>query len=88
MQFYAVEDHSVAISKPPMLALLTNIGSNTAMGARWRVPRLFSPNAALVDILTCASTRADGDGSVDVVSEYGMPQVGPLIAGHSREVYN
>ncbi|KAI0036501.1 glycoside hydrolase family 13 protein [Vararia minispora EC-137] len=79
MQFYAVEEHSVAVLKPPMLALLTNVGSDTSQGARWIVPRAFAPHALLIDVLTCAPVLADANGGVDIVSQYGMPQVRPFL---------
>ncbi|KAI0042477.1 glycoside hydrolase family 13 protein [Auriscalpium vulgare] len=75
MKFLAVEDNSLAISKPPMLGLLTNIGSDTSQSVTWTVPALYSPNEVLLDILTCSKVTTDAQGGVTVQSMYGMPQV-------------
>jgi alpha-amylase len=75
MKFLTVEDHSMAVSKPPMLALFTNVGSEGSQGVTWHVDGIFSRNELLVDVLTCATVLADAQGGVIVPSVYGMPQV-------------
>jgi alpha-amylase len=75
MKFMAVEDHSIAISKPPILALFTNVGSETTRGVNWKVDEVFHPNEQLVDVLTCAKVMTDERGGVNIPSVYGMPQV-------------
>jgi alpha-amylase len=75
MKFLAIEDHSVAVFKPPMLALLTNVGSDGSRGITWKVDAIFSPNEPLVDVLTCTKITADTNGGVAIPSLYGMPQV-------------
>ncbi|KAF8469430.1 glycoside hydrolase family 13 protein [Russula ochroleuca] len=75
MKFLAIEDHSMAISKPPILALFTNVGTEIAQGVNWKVDAIFPPNELLVDVLTCTKVMADGQGGVNVPSAYGMPQV-------------
>jgi Domain of unknown function (DUF1966) len=75
MKFLATEDHSMAVSKPPMLALFTNIGSESPQSVTWHVDEIFSPNELLVDVLTCTKVLADAQGGVTVPSVYGMPQV-------------
>jgi alpha-amylase len=75
MKFLAIEDHSMAISKPPILALFTNIGTESPQGVNWKVNAIFPPNELLVDVLTCTKVMADGQGGVNVPSAYGMPQV-------------
>jgi alpha-amylase len=75
MKFLAVEDHSLAISKPPMLALFTNVGSEDSRGVTWHVDDIFSKNELLVDVLTCTTVLADAQGGVTVPSVNGMPQV-------------
>ncbi|KAA1469760.1 glycoside hydrolase family 13 protein [Dentipellis sp. KUC8613] len=76
MKFYAIEQNSFAVSKPPMLALLTNIGSETSKSVVWNVPQAgFQPNEELLDVFTCSKVMADGQGGVNVRSEYGMPQM-------------
>jgi len=75
MKVLSVQDHSMAIFKPPMLALFTNVGSESPWGITWQVDAVFSPNELLVDVLTCTKVMADAQGSVTVTSVYGMPQV-------------
>ncbi|KAI0301148.1 glycoside hydrolase family 13 protein [Multifurca ochricompacta] len=75
MKLLAVEDHSMAVSKPPMLALFTNIGSENSRGVTWHVDAVFPPNELLVDVLTCSKVVADQQGGVTVPCAYGMPQV-------------
>ena len=75
MKVLAVQDHAMAIFKPPMLALFTNVGTESARGVTWQVDAIFSPNELLVDVLTCTKINADAQGSVTVASVYGMPQV-------------
>ena len=75
MKFLAIEDHSMAVSKPPILALFTNIGSDSLQSTTWHVDAVFSPNELLVDVLTCTKVLADAQGGVTVPCAYGMPQV-------------
>ena len=75
MKVLSVQDHSMAIFKPPMLALFTNVGIESPWGITWQVDFVFSPNELLVDVLTCTKFMADAQGSVTVTSVYGMPQV-------------
>ena len=65
----------MAISKPPILTLFTNVGSKSSCGVNRKVDAVFHPNEQLVDVLTCAKVTADGHGGVDIPSAYGMPQV-------------
>ncbi|KAH9999621.1 glycoside hydrolase family 13 protein [Russula compacta] len=64
MKFLAIEDHSMAVFKPPMLGLFTNVGSESPQGVTWKVDAVFSPNELLVDVLTCAKIAADAQGGV------------------------
>jgi len=75
MRVLSVQEHSMAIFKPPMLALFTNVGSESPWPITWQVDAVFSPNEQLVDVLTCTKVMADALGSVTVPSVYGMPQV-------------
>jgi alpha-amylase len=84
MKFLAIEDHSMVISKPPILALFTNIGTESPQGINWKVDAIFPPNELLVDVLTCTKVMADGQGGVNVPSAYGMPQV-LMPAGSLRQ---
>jgi alpha-amylase len=75
MKLMAVQDQSMAISKPPMLALFTNVGNESSSGVNWKVDAVFHANEQLVDVLTCSKVTADAKGGVNVPSAYGMPQV-------------
>jgi len=65
----------MAVFKPPMLALFTNIGSESVQSITWQIDAVFQPNEPLVDVLTCTKGFADAHGGVAVPSAYGMPQV-------------
>ncbi|KAH7923770.1 glycoside hydrolase family 13 protein [Leucogyrophana mollusca] len=83
MKFLPQEDPSaLAISKPPMLTLLTNAGSAAGTTAKWNVThQVFKKNQELVDVLTCQPRMADENGGVLVESNGGMPQVlMPVVA--------
>ncbi|KAI9443463.1 glycoside hydrolase family 13 protein [Lactarius indigo] len=67
--------HSMVVSKPPMLALFTNIGSESPQGLTWHADAVFQPNEPLVDVLTCTKVSADAQGGVTIPCLYGMPQV-------------
>jgi alpha-amylase len=75
MKFLSIEDHSMIVSKSPMLALFTNIGSESPHGLTWHADAVFDPNEPLVDVLTCTKVSADAQGGVTVPCVYGMPQV-------------
>ncbi|KAK0438407.1 glycoside hydrolase family 13 protein [Armillaria borealis] len=72
-----LNDNVIAISKPPLLALLTNAGNSST--ATWTIPGnagLFLKGQTLVDVLTCQSYNVDPvTGSLTVESRYGLPQV-------------
>ena len=59
MKLLAVEEQSMAISKPPILALFMNVGSEGSRSINWKVDAVFHPNEQLVDVLTCAKVMAD-----------------------------
>ena len=64
----------MAISKPPMLTLLTNGGSSSSPS--WTITdAIYQPNEELVDILTCNKVNADSKGGVAVKGSGGNPQV-------------
>lgn len=76
MKFLSVEDHTFAVSKPPMLGLFTNIGSQSSETAIWNIEDTgYKPNEDLVDVLTCSKLSADSQGTVYSESYYGMPQL-------------
>lgn len=66
---------ALAISKPPMLALLTNAGQDANGEHSWNISGVFSANEEVEDVLTCTSLRMDGDGNLVVFSDGGMPRV-------------
>ncbi|KAI9572501.1 glycoside hydrolase family 13 protein [Boletus coccyginus] len=77
MQFLdAQSPNTLAISKPPLLALLTNIGSQQTSSVRWNVTHpVFNGKQQLVDVLTCRTFIAGENGSVSIQSDEGMPKV-------------
>lgn len=70
-------DNVIAVSKPPLLALLTNAGNSST--ATWTIPEdagLFLKGQTLIDVLTCQPYNVDPvTGSLTVESRYGLPQV-------------
>ena len=73
MKMLYVQDHSMAIFKPPMLALFTNVGSKAPWGITWQVDPVFPPNELPVDVPT--KVMADAQRIMTVTSVYGMPLV-------------
>ncbi|KII86288.1 glycoside hydrolase family 13 protein [Plicaturopsis crispa FD-325 SS-3] len=68
---------ALAISRPPLLTLLTNSGSNgeTTWNVTGEDGTGFKANETLVDVLTCKQTQADANGGVVAHAAYGEPQV-------------
>jgi len=67
----------LAVWKPPLLALLTNIGSAARSPPTWNIPaseRLFKSKEKVVDILTCVSFTADDNGGLSIVAEGGIAE--------------
>lgn len=77
MQFLDANSSStLVISKPPLLALLTNIGSQQTVSVRWNVTHpVFKSKQQLVDVLTCRTFIAGEGGGVSIQSDEGMPKV-------------
>ncbi|OBZ74584.1 Alpha-amylase A type-1/2 [Grifola frondosa] len=74
VKFLSAEGTTVAVSKAPMLALLTNGGNSSTPS--WSIPAAgYQANEELVDILTCTKINADGNGGVSVQGTSGQPQV-------------
>jgi len=64
----------IAMSKPPLLSLLTN-GGNSSSGS-WTLPDAqFKNNEALVEVLTCTTLTANSKGGLSVNANQGLPQV-------------
>lgn len=77
MQFLdANSSNTLVVSKPPLLALLTNIGSQQTRAVRWNVTHpVFKGRQQLVDVLTCRTFLAGDNGGVSIQSDEGMPKV-------------
>ncbi|KIK01831.1 glycoside hydrolase family 13 protein [Laccaria amethystina LaAM-08-1] len=76
LKFITQQDPSLlAVSKPPLIALLTNLGSNSTKSSTWVASGVASANEVLVDVLSCATVKADGSGGVSVAVVGGLPQV-------------
>ncbi|EJD05256.1 alpha-amylase [Fomitiporia mediterranea MF3/22] len=72
----ASSNGTVALSKPPMLSLISNSG-NMSMPS-WNVNGSdsgFAPGTRLVDILSCNTITTGSDGSVAAHSKAGLPLV-------------
>ncbi|EGN94185.1 glycoside hydrolase family 13 protein [Serpula lacrymans var. lacrymans S7.3] len=65
----------LAVSKPPMIALLTNVGSNATEDVAWTVHSAFGAHEYVIDVLTCNTIQADSKGGMTVKALKGMPQV-------------
>ncbi|KIY63256.1 glycoside hydrolase family 13 protein [Cylindrobasidium torrendii FP15055 ss-10] len=72
-----VDKNALAVSRPPLLGLLTNAGSNSS--AQWTIPAdtgLFQKGESLVDVLTCNYFEVDQtSGDLAIQSDSGMPIV-------------
>ncbi|KAK0441147.1 glycoside hydrolase family 13 protein [Desarmillaria tabescens] len=66
-------NQAIAISKLPILTLLTNVGQSGT--ATWNVPGVFEPKQALVDVLTCNQFIVPSNGNMTVSSNDGLPKV-------------
>ncbi|KAJ3875382.1 GH13 alpha-amylase precursor [Lentinula edodes] len=67
---------TLAVSKPPFLALLTNGGSSSSVS--WSIPSsagLYTGSETLVDVLTCETVTPSSDGSLSVSASSGLPKV-------------
>ncbi|CAL1697820.1 unnamed protein product [Somion occarium] len=74
LKFLVDSTNNLAISKPPMLTLLTNEGSTST--PQWNVPNAgYSANQELIDVLTCTKVNADANGGVSIKGSGGNPQV-------------
>jgi len=69
---------TLVVSKPPLVGLLTNVGSKSATTTTWTVPGsegLYQSGESVVNVLNCKVYQADEQGGVSVQTESGMPQV-------------
>lgn len=85
MNFIAQSNPTLlAVSKPPLLALLTNSGSSSTSQAVWSAKKIYKANETLVDVITCRRFMADPSGGVQVQVVGGMPQVSHPLPGLNR----
>lgn len=79
MKIISQTSSTIAISKSPLLALLSNGGNTT--NPSWSVPNAgFSANENLVDVISCSTVTADGSGGVQISSTGGLPIVCNLFS--------
>ncbi|KAJ7647042.1 hypothetical protein FB45DRAFT_892169 [Roridomyces roridus] len=66
---------TIALSKPPLLSLFTNVGSNATSQPTWSIPAgLYEANTTLVDVVSCTRLVVGEDG-VNVTAMEGLPKV-------------
>ena len=74
MSFPLASQTTLAVSKPPMLALFTNVGAGGS--ASWNVPKSgYSGNTQLIDVLSCTTVTTNGNGGLSASTTNGLPQV-------------
>lgn len=74
MKVLSASMDSLAISKPPMLALLSNGGNSSAPS--WNVTGTgYDAGTTLIDVLTCNKFSTDGNGNLAAHSKDGLPLV-------------
>ncbi|KAG5652837.1 hypothetical protein H0H81_003461, partial [Sphagnurus paluster] len=68
---------TLAISKPPLVGLFTNVGSKSEATTMWMIPGssgLFNGGERVTDVLSCKTVTAAADGGLSIKAENGMPQ--------------
>jgi alpha-amylase len=66
--------NALTISKPPLLALLTNV--DNASVSTWGLHNSgYSDNENLMEVLNCIKMQADGQGGVNANTGTGQPMV-------------
>lgn len=74
MTFPLALETTLAVSKPPMLALFTNAGTSGSIS--WKVVKSgYSGNTRLIDVLSCTVITTNSDGSLSANTTNGLPQV-------------
>jgi len=74
MSFPLASETTLAVLKPPMLALFTNVGTSGSIS--WKVPKSgYSGNTQLVDVLSCTVVTTNSDGSLVTNTTDGLPQI-------------
>ncbi|KAI0721441.1 glycoside hydrolase superfamily [Fomitopsis betulina] len=66
----------LAVAKGPLLALLTNAGGSSSPS--WSIPSTnYTKGEEVIDVLSCATTKAGSSGLISWTSQSGMPAVRP-----------
>lgn len=74
VKFIESTTEHIAVSKPPMLALLTNEGASSS--PQWIVGSAgYQPNEDLVDVVSCTKVTADSNGGISTSAQNGNPMV-------------
>jgi alpha-amylase len=74
MTFPLASETTLAVSKPPMLALFTNVGSGGT--ASWKVDKPgYGGNTQLIDVLSCTVVTTNSDGSLSANTTGGLPRL-------------
>jgi len=74
MSFPLASETTLAVLKPPMLALFTNAGASGT--ASWNVAKSgYSGNTRLIDVLSCTVVTTSSDGGLTANTTNGLPQV-------------
>lgn len=74
MAFPLASGNTLAVSKPPMLTLFTNVGAGGS--ASWNLAKSgYSGNTRLIDVLSCNVVTTSGDGGLTANTTNGLPQV-------------
>jgi len=74
MSFPLSSETTLAVSKPPMLALFTNVGAGGA--ASWNVANSgYSGNMQLIDVLSCTIVTTDSEGGLIANTTNGFPRI-------------
>ena len=74
MSFPLASETTLAVSKPPILALFTNVGASGT--ASWNVAKSgYSGNTQLIDVLSCTVVTTNGDGGLTANTTSGSPRV-------------
>jgi alpha-amylase len=76
--FPAPQASALAVAKPPLLALLTNVGSAASAQPSWSVPAGatgYAPNTDLVEVLGCTKVTTDAQGALSATAAGGAPMV-------------
>ena len=74
---HQLNNHSIAISKPPLLSVLTNFGSSEPATGMYVAPAQtgFKPLLPVIDVLTGQIFATDPKGGLTVVIVAGEPRV-------------